>query len=530
MSNHTAALARSAKSTLSILVALALAAPKVSAAANIEAAEQLFRSGQYEKCARLAAAQIDQRVYIEKWVAWKVQAELAAGDYEAALRTVQQGVDESPFNVALRMLAYEALLYNGQTASAQAELDRLERLVIANPRRFTRPDERVWLGKLFLLKGADARQVLELFYDPVVKQWPNFAAAPLASAELALDKGDNGLAAEMLASAPDSASADPIFHYLVARAYSNDDPERASASLDRALELNPRHIKSLLLRVDGCVDAEQYSDADELLERVLEVNPRHPIAWAYKAVLSHLGNDQESEDEARRQALSTWTQNPAVDFTIGRKLSEKYRFAEGAAYQRRALKLDRVFLPARMQLSQDLLRLGDEDEGWRIVRNVFESDGYNVIAHNLVTLHDDLKSYRVLEDGMFRLRMESREASLYGEQALALLKRARSTLCEKYDVSLNEPITVEIFPQQKDFAVRTFGMPGVQGYLGVCFGNVITANSPAALGDASANWEAVLWHEFCHVATLKKTRNKMPRWLSEGISVYEELQENGTWG
>jgi tetratricopeptide (TPR) repeat protein len=45
-----------------------------------------------------------------------------------------------------------------------------------------------------------------------------------------------------------------------------------------------------------------------------------------------------------------------------------------------------------------------------------------------------------------------------------------------------------------------------------------------------ANWEAVLWHEFAHVITLQMTRNKMPRWLSEGISVFEELQENPAWG
>jgi tetratricopeptide (TPR) repeat protein len=40
----------------------------------------------------------------------------------------------------------------------------------------------------------------------------------------------------------------------------------------------------------------------------------------------------------------------------------------------------------------------------------------------------------------------------------------------------------------------------------------------------------VLWHEFCHVITLTKTHNKMPRWLSEGISVYEEQQEDPAWG
>src|SRR5262249_16430032 len=88
----------------------------------------------------------------------------------------------------------------------------------------------------------------------------------------------------------------------------------------------------------------------------------------------------------------------------------------------------------------------------------------------------------------------------------------------------------EIFPQQKDFAVRTFGMPGNPGYLGVCFGSVITANSPASQAPNPANWEDVLWHEFTHVVTLTATRNRMPRWLSEGISVNEERQTNPLWG
>jgi tetratricopeptide (TPR) repeat protein len=89
---------------------------------------------------------------------------------------------------------------------------------------------------------------------------------------------------------------------------------------------------------------------------------------------------------------------------------------------------------------------------------------------------------------------------------------------------------VEIFPEQKEFAIRTFMMPGGEGFLAVCFGNVITANSPASQTASPVNWHAVLWHEFCHVVTLGLTKNKMPRWLSEGISVYEERQANPSWG
>jgi tetratricopeptide (TPR) repeat protein len=57
---------------------------------------------------------------------------------------------------------------------------------------------------------------------------------------------------------------------------------------------------------------------------------------------------------------------------------------------------------------------------------------------------------------------------------------------------------------------------------------VITATSPRL--ERTSNWEATLWHEFCHTVTLDLTNNKMPRWLSEGISVYEELQQDPTWG
>ena len=76
--------------------------------------------------------------------------------------------------------------------------------------------------------------------------------------------------------------------------------------------------------------------------------------------------------------------------------------------------------------------------------------------------------------------MDPREADIYGADVLALLERAHATLTKKYGLTLDEQTIVEIFPDQKDFAIRTFGLPGGAGYLGVCFGRVITANSPAA--------------------------------------------------
>ncbi|MEM0926009.1 MAG: hypothetical protein AAGJ83_08225, partial [Planctomycetota bacterium] len=128
------------------------------------------------------------------------------------------------------------------------------------------------------------------------------------------------------------------------------------------------------------------------------------------------------------------------------------------------------------------------------------------------------------------IRMDPTEKAVYGDAVANLLEEAREILCSKYELELERPVVVEIFPKQSDFAIRTFGLPGGDGFLGVCFGSVITANSPASQGTRPSNWESVLWHEFCHVVTLNKTKNRMPRWLSEGISVHEERQRDPRWG
>ncbi len=102
-------------------------------------------------------------------------------------------------------------------------MEELERVVMGSPQQFATPEGRVALGRYFLLKGADAKKVLDLFYDPAIKQQPDLIEAYLATAELALDKQDLALAAETLRKAPKDAAEDPRFHYLLARAYSAED-------------------------------------------------------------------------------------------------------------------------------------------------------------------------------------------------------------------------------------------------------------------------------------------------------------------
>ncbi len=512
---------------LVFLVAFAVSVNGRSAAAqDIEEARSLFYSGQYAECVTYAESSIAGGAYGEAWFNIKAESERMLGRYADANATVATGLVKYTWSIRLRWLGHQAAPFAGQVDQGKIYYDEISRHAQAYPWRYTDADNLVVLGRLALSLGGDAREVQDSFFTRARQNNPNHREPRLALGELALDKHDLALAEEIFREAVEIHSTDPDMHFGLGRALLASNVEEAAGHLQQALDLNPHHIPTWLLRADRAIDAEAYETAEDSLAEVLAVNPHHPEALAYQSALAGIRNDDEAAEQRRGAALALWTENPEVDYVIGRELSQKYRFAEGAEHQRQALDFDPAFLAARKQLAEDLLRLGHEEEGWQLVKSAFADDAYDVPLYNLIQLRDDLEQFVTLEDEHFSLRMEAREAAIYGQSVLALLHDARSTLGTKYGWEPEEPVIVEIFPDSDDFAVRTFGLPGAGGYLGVCFGRVITAQSPATLTMQGTNWQSVLWHEYAHVVTLNITRHRMPRWLSEGISVHEERARN----
>lgn len=503
---------------------------KAGQGAELDDAQRMFLTGDYQECREKAQAAIQNGAYGESWPLLLAEVELLTGRYAEARETLESALKTYSWSVKLRCRLREALRFTGDADRVEALEAEISRLVEASPWRYTDAENLVLLGHLALDMGADAKQVQESFFQRARRNNAVHRLPRLALGRLALEKRDFQLAADTFREAIEKHPDDPDLLFGLAEAVEGSDPERAQQLLERVAGINPRYIPLLLKGADRLITAEAYDEAELELNKVLEVNDRHPAALAYWAVLAHLRNDVELEQSLRSDALAAWSGNPEVDHIIGRELSQKYRFAEGAAAQQRALELDPEYAPARKQLATDLLRLGREIEGWKLAEEAHTADPYDVNMYNLVTLRDALDRFATLEAEGLVVRMDRREAAVYGERVLEVLTEARDHLTAKYHVELTQPVLVEIFPQPADFAVRTFGMPGVAGYLGVCFGNVVTANSPASQDLNPANWESVLWHEFTHVVTLNLTHNRMPRWLSEGISVYEERQRDPTWG
>jgi len=499
-----------------------------ASAADLEVCREQFRVGRYTTCLDASRKAIEDGAYSTGWRILEIESLMALGRYKEAAERADAARRESRSDMRLLRSAHAAYLHSGQAEQAAHTLETVYRIASYRRLEYLSPTEAVALGQCLLELRAEPRVVLENFYNRAVERDPNCREAYLAAGELATSKQDYALAADQYREALKRFGDDPDAHYGLAATFYNSDRQEMIAALDAALYVNPRHAPALILLAEHQIDAEDHEAAARSLNRVFSFNPWRPEAWAYRSVLAHLAGDPNAAEEHRANALKFWPMNPQVDYLIGRKLSQKYRFAEGITYQRRALKADPNYLPAKIQLAQDLLRFGHEQEGWILADEVNARDAYNIEAYNLVNLRDTLSEFTTLAGDGFAVRMDKLEAAIYGDRVLELLHQAKSELCRKYGVKFEHPITVEYFPEQQDFAVRTFGMPGGDGFLGVCFGNVITATSPRV--HRNANWEATLWHEFCHAVTLNLTRNKMPRWLSEGISVYEELQRNPTWG
>ncbi len=496
---------------------------------DVESARAALRVGQYDECIEYAKAQVDKKVWNDKWPILLVEAYLTTGKYEQALVVYEESLSRFGDSLRLRLLGADVYRMNNQPLKSKEQLDVIDRRLNRDTWLYSVSSEFVNIGDYFLLRNEDPKLVLKNCYDLAVKADPKSPDPHLATARMALDKSDSKVAAQSLAKALKLDDKNPETHYLSAKAWQSTEPDRATDHLQKSLALNPKYVPSLLLVVEQKMNEEQYAKALQLLDEVEKVNPRLPKLWALRAAIAHLEGRYDAEGEARKKALSPWSLNPEVDHTIGRHLSMHYRFTESVEYQKRALTMDSSYVAAQSQLAQDLLRLGQTDPGWDMVDRVRKNDPYDVTIFNLRQLQKELDRFATLEAPGFVIRMDARESRIYGRDVVQLLSEARDVLTSKYKVPLEEPIYVEIFPKQKDFAIRTFGMPGGQGFLGVCFGRLITANSPAAL-QVDSNWKSVLWHEYCHVITLQKTKNKMPRWLSEGISVYEEKLRDKTWG
>ena len=301
--------------------------------------------------------------------------------------------------------------------------------------------------------------------------------------------------------------------------------------LDSALNVNPRSVPALVARAGLYSEDDRYDEAKYCLQQALQINPESIDAMAILAAIAFLEDDDETFRGFEKQIAALSPGNGRFYVRIAEMCGRSYRFDKAVQMARKAIALDAQHWNGHTILGMNLLRQGKENEAMYHLEQGFRGDPFNVRAMNLLKVLDVLDGFETRTTEHFTVRMHSSDVDILWPYLKPLLEESWTTLTAKYDFTPQGPILIELFPDYTDFSVRTSGLPDIGHLLGVCFGNVITLGSPRGhKPPGSINWQEVVWHEFAHVITLQMTNNKIPRWLSEGISVFEEKSGRVEWG
>ena len=501
--------------------------------ASGESAEELYLTGRYAESIEASEAALTQNFSKEIAVV-ELRSLLAIGQYADANSKALNYWRGDRYSPELVLEVANVFRATGGGENAKGVVDML----------LTGVQEPPWndgiagvvaYAELAIMAGEDGRKVLADILQPAKEADPKNRDVYLAIARLGVKHHDLELAAENFRAGlklfPDDAEF--LFGMELAGVSLPDTEVDEEAGIlgfvDLALKANPNFPDALLYKAEQLVGAKDFEGARVFLARLFSVNASHAKGHGLAAAISLLEEDVPAAEFSLKKAQKSWEENPAVWNIVGETLAGQYRFAEALVYLKKAVAASPDSPEFLFALGSNQLRFGELEEGWKNVARASELDPYHVGAFNLMALRDKIAAYPVLEKSEVMLRMSPEDMAVFGQRAMDLAVRAKDTLAAKYQMKLSQPVMVEMLPLQEDFAIRTFGLPGGESFLGVCFGPLITMTSPRGrLG--RANWEAVLWHEMAHTITLDASRHRIPRWLSEGISVYEERQARAGWG
>ncbi|MCJ7813782.1 peptidase MA family metallohydrolase, partial [bacterium] len=301
------------------------------------------------------------------------------------------------------------------------------------------------------------------------------------------------------------------------------------AMAQKALEENPNSVDALNVLAEISIIDANYPGAEEIVQEALKVNPYDVRSLANQASIRHLTGDREGY----LQTEQTVTQiNPACGefyFLIADNCTKRFRYEDAVQFCYSAIVKDRTHWQSYALLGSNLLRTGKMEEARRFLDYGFGGDPFNLFARNTLELIDEYENFTVLESDHFSLLIQKAESDVLGKSMLAFAEECFDSLSIRYPYIPQEKIHIEAYNDHDDFAVRISGLPGI-GLLGVCFGDVVALDTPRAQADNNYNWAQTLWHELAHVMALGISNHRVPRWFTEGLSVYEEMRARPQWG
>jgi tetratricopeptide (TPR) repeat protein len=457
----------------------------------------------------------------------EARSSILRGRREEALKNLDQALSASPDHLG-------ALAAKGRLLDRMGRREEASRIFASFPDR-VKPGVKTAADLTALAVGCQEhalrvhdkallKEVMSTLYTGAQKADPAYLPARHEAGLLFAMKHQYSQAAAEFEAALQADTKDAVALAGIAMTvWGQGDFGGAQEACRKALALDPAQEDALLLMAAMAVWDEEDAEAAGYAAKALEANPACLEALGLQAGLGFLAGDAAKGGERLKALEGLCPGWPDACRIVGGAFESRHRDRDAIAWYQRGLKVAPEDPGLLSDLGMVFLHVSREKEGRALLEKAYGLDPFDSRLSNILNLLDDLKDWPVLTTRHFRIRCHPDERDLLGDLLAESLERDYAELTPLYGYEPHDqPIDVEMYPEQSDFAVRTIGQPMI-GALGVCFGRFIAVDSPAVQAQMEPfHWADVARHEFCHVVTLQLSDFRVPRWLTEGLSVYSE--------
>lgn len=481
-----------------------------------------------------ALEQIEKSAFIEDEAAYFISSEIYRlnGRYEEAKKLVMQGLEKYPEGA---MLSYQYWNLGQLTGSDREESDGWAKVkALYKKSKYGREGEAAelaFIGRAAVQRSPQTAYKLfqraykrdEKYLDVFV--WAGMHCADKYTWNFAIEEYTKALQLN-----PNHAEANTGMAYVLMEkgAY-----QKARELIDQALATNSNSSSAIQLKAELLLADEKSYESLRLLKKGLESNPNDIEILSQIAAVYEQLSDVEKRDEYIAKVLAVNPKFSSVYIKISQSCENRRQFPTAVEWAKKAIELNSRDWEGYYVAGMNLLRLGEETEGYKILDRAFKLNGFNIWARNVLVLLDrdfKKKEYKQFETEHFVVKLHRDESEVMWPYLEEVVEMAYEKYTTKYGIKPVGPkeydgkILLLMFNKHEDFSARTVGLPGL-GALGACFGQIITMPSPIMGKDNPErmfNWKRVFEHEFIHVLTLQKSSYHIPRWFTEGISTWEE--------
>ena len=177
---------------------------------------------------------------------------------------------------------------------------------------------------------------------------------------------------------------------------------------------------------------------------------------------------------------------------------------------------DAHFLSARIEFLK-----GNYENSWKIIKNVGEnfkevSDFKKLVNATLKAS----KNFVSVETEHFHIRYEEGPDEVLIYYAKEVLEKSYQVLGKILEHLPQEKVLIEIYPDREPFSkISPLSLQDIltSGTVALCKYHRIMMISPGSLV-RGYNWIDTISHEYVHYLLTKKSRNRLPLWMHEGIA------------